>query len=128
MKLTSISAVLAVAAGGAVGSVMRYLISLMPCRGSFPLPTLIANLLGALIIGFIAGYAPLKGAGKNTVLFFKTGMCGGFTTFSTFSLEAFGLFEKGRNALGAAYIIMSVAGCLLGVWAGMTAGKYFGRG
>lgn len=121
MKLTS---VLAVAAGGALGSVLRYILGSMPYKGDFPVPTLTANLLGALLIGFIAGFTAERNAGKNTVLFFKTGMCGGFTTFSTFSLESFGLFDSGKTALGALYVILSVAGCLLGVWAGMAAGRF----
>ena len=120
MKLASIAAV---AAGGAVGAVLRYMISLLPFRGEFPTATLIVNLLGALVIGFIAGFNASGKYNANAVTFFKTGVCGGFTTFSTFSLEAFGLLEKGRTALGVAYILLSVAGCLLGVWLGIMLGK-----
>jgi CrcB protein len=50
-------------------------------------------------------------------------MCGGFTTFSTFSLECFGLFESGKTLLGAVYLLISVLGCLIGVWAGTALGK-----
>lgn len=114
----------AVAAGGAVGAVLRYLISLIPFKGDFPFATLIANLLGALAIGFISGFAASGTANKTVVLFCKTGLCGGFTTFSTFSLESFSFFENGRTATGIIYIILSLAGCLLGVWAGKAiAGK-----
>lgn len=120
MKLTSI---FAVAAGGAIGAVLRYLISLIPFREGFPFATLTANLLGALVIGFITGFTVSGTANKNLILFFKTGVCGGFTNFSTFSLEAFGLFEDGKTAAGAAYIAVSVAGCLLGVWCGIAFGK-----
>lgn len=121
MKLTSF---LAVAAGGAVGAVLRYLISLIPFRGDLPAATLLTNLIGAVAIGFIAGFAAWGRGGKNLILFFKTGVCGGFTTFSTFSLEAFGLLEKGRLITGAVYITASLAGCILGVWLGMTLSKY----
>ena len=115
---------LAAASGGALGSVLRYSVSLIPFKGNFPVATLIANLLGALLIGFIAGFTDSKTSGKNIVLFFKTGMCGGFTTFSTFSLESFELLKSGKMFLGTAYILLSVAGCLLGVWAGMSIGKH----
>ena len=120
MKLLSI---LAVAAGGAVGAVLRYLISLIPFKTDFPFATLAANLLGALIIGFIAGFTSFKKVNENIVLLLKTGMCGGFTTFSTFSLESYRLFESGKNALGILYVILSLSGCLLGVWCGIKLGK-----
>jgi CrcB protein len=122
MVLMKISGIVAVAAGGAIGSVLRYLISFVPCKTDFPLATLIVNLLGAVAIGFIASYGTQKISG-STVLFFKTGMCGGFTTFSTFSLECFGLFESGKTLLGAVYLLISVLGCLIGVWAGTALGK-----
>lgn len=115
--------VLAVAVGGALGAVMRYLISLVPFKSDFPFATIIANLAGAVIIGFIAGFAAGRNTNKNIVLFFKTGMCGGFTTFSTFSLESLTLLENGKWLLGSVYILTSVLGCLLGVWCGLKFGK-----
>jgi len=114
--MMSAGAFLCVAAGGAIGSVMRYLVSLIPFKGDFPFATLIVNLLGAVIIGFIAGLA--QSIGRNMTLFLKTGLCGGFTTFSTFSLEGVTLFENGKTALGCLYIVISLAGCLLGILAG----------
>ncbi|MGN0595057.1 MAG: fluoride efflux transporter CrcB [Hominimerdicola sp.] len=117
---------LAVALGGAVGSVLRYSISLIPFKGAFPASTLIVNLLGALIIGFIAGFTDSQTANKNLVLFFKTGICGGFTTFSTFSLESVMLFQNGKAGLGIIYVVLSIAGCLLGVWAGISLSKHCG--
>lgn len=119
MKITS---VLCVAAGGAVGAVLRYLVSLIPFRGDLPLATLVVNLLGAFAIGFIAGISSSGDVSKNAVLFFKTGVCGGFTTFSTFSLESLGLLEKGKTVIGAVYILLSLVGCIAGVWAGQKLG------
>ena len=55
---------------------------------------------------------------SNAVLFVKTGLCGGFTTFSTFSLETLGLIERGEYAIGSAYALGSLAVCVLGVVAG----------
>ena len=59
-----------------------------PAKGAFPLLTLLTNLAGAFVIGVIAGLAAKRNLPQNAVLFLKTGLCGGFTTFSTFSLEA----------------------------------------
>ena len=105
--------------GGAIGSVLRYTISLIPCRSTFPLLTLITNLLGAILIGYITGLAIEKHLSQNTVLFFKTGLCGGFTTFSTFSLEAHNLLQNGNYTYAVIYILLSLAGSLIGVLCGM---------
>ena len=108
-----------VALGGAVGAAARYAISLIPARTQFPILTLITNLLGAVAIGFIAGLAGKSGRlSDHALLFLKTGMCGGFTTFSTFSLEALSLFEAHSYALCALYVALSTAGCIFGVWCG----------
>ncbi len=110
-----------VALGGAAGAMLRYAISLIPVRGSFPVLTLITNLLGALLIGLIAGAAELASPSPNLVLFAKTGLCGGFTTFSTFSLEGYTLLKAGQKGMAALYILLSVGLCLLGVWLGRLA-------
>ena len=108
-----------VALGGALGAVCRYAVSLIPVRTSFPVLTLLTNILGAVLIGFIAGAA---GGGEdvspNTVLFWKTGVCGGFTTFSTFSLEAFSLLENHQISAGILYIALSVVFCIAGILCG----------
>lgn len=103
-----------VAAGGALGAAGRYAVSLLPYTGSFPVLTLLTNFAGALLIGFIVGV----GGSRNATLFWKTGVCGGFTTFSTFSLEAVTLFQNGRYLLGGAYVLLSVALCVAGVLLG----------
>ena len=108
-----------VALGGAVGALGRYTISLIPIKTEFPILTLITNLIGAILIGFVVGFIDDRGeASKNTLLFWKTGVCGGFTTFSTFSLEAANLFEKKAYFSGGCYIAMSVLGCVIGVYCG----------
>ncbi|MDD6484850.1 MAG: fluoride efflux transporter CrcB [Clostridiales bacterium] len=109
--------------GGALGSVLRYAISLIPYKQSFPLLTLITNILGALLIGCIAAAAARKPLAQNAVLFLKTGLCGGFTTFSTFSLEAYTLMQSGNRVAAGIYAVLSVLGCLLGIWIGQALSK-----
>ncbi len=109
-----------VGAGGLFGSIMRYLISLLPVRHSsgFPLLTLGVNIVGAFLIGLIVAFA-----GKNvnidprTLLFLKVGVCGGFTTFSTFALEAHGLMDGGKAFIGLSYIALSVILCIAAITA-----------
>lgn len=111
--------ILFVALGGALGAVARYAISLIPVKTQFPILTLVTNILGAILIGFIVGLTDKKGnVSPNTVLFWKTGVCGGFTTFSTFSLEACDLFEKKAYLLGGAYVTLSVTCCIFGILLG----------
>ena len=108
-----------VAFGGAVGAIARYAISLIPVKIGFPILTLITNIAGAILIGFIVGFTNNKeNISENTVLFWKTGVCGGFTTFSTFSLEAFNLLDNKQYTLGGLYIVLSVTCCILGILCG----------
>lgn len=108
-----------VAVGGAIGAMGRYAISLIPLKTGFPILTLITNILGAVLIGFIVGVIDSRGdISPNMVLFWKTGVCGGFTTFSTFSLEAFTLLESKAYLAGGIYIALSVICCILGIMCG----------
>ena len=107
-----------VALGGAVGACGRYAISLIPVKSQFPILTLITNLLGALLIGFIVGIAESRNVSKNAMMFLKTGVCGGFTTFSTFSLEAYNILSTKNYGLCSLYVALSVVGCIAGVWCG----------
>ena len=97
-----------VALGGGLGAVGRYLLSLIAAPWSFPVMTLLTNFLGAVVIGAVAQAAGQLPMSKSAVLFLKTGLCGGFTTFSTFSLETVELLEQGRWAAGGGYILASV--------------------
>lgn len=112
--------VLAVFVGGGLGSVARYALSLVPWKtvgeAGFPLATLVTNVVGAFVIGLVVAAAAPQGLSPRTVLFLKTGVCGGFTTFSTFALETSDLFVRGDYLVGAAYMALSfalgVAACL----------------
>ena len=108
-----------VSLGGAVGAGLRYAISLIPIKLEFPILTLVTNILGAILIGFIVGLAEgHQNISSNTILFWKTGVCGGFTTFSTFSLETVNLFERRAYSMAAVYCIGSVIFCILGILIG----------
>ncbi len=106
--------------GGAIGSVLRYAISLIPYKNTFPLLTLVTNILGAVIIGVIAAAAAKSRLNDDLTLLLKTGLCGGFTTFSTFSLEAYTLMQNGHYAYMTLYILLSLVGCIIGVRLGMS--------
>lgn len=115
--------ILLVAAGGAAGSVARYLIS-KAVQGSllsaFPLGTLTVNVAGCLLIGLVGGLAsgPAPTVGQDIKLLLTTGLCGGFTTFSTFMNETCTLAKGGDAVTAALYIGASVALGLLAVPAG----------
>lgn len=110
---------LLVGVGGFVGAVCRYLMELMPiAAGGFPVKTLIINVLGSFAIGVIvtlfdkyAGFTP------QILLMLKVGVCGGFTTFSGFALEASGLFQSGSILFALAFIAASVVLGVLAIFA-----------
>lgn len=109
----------AVGCGGFIGSVIRYLISLMDHGFTFPFHTFLTNICGAFIIGMIFELsAQIPGISNEIILFAKTGFCGGFTTFSTFSLESCTLIENKEYLTAGTYIFSSLAICILGVFAG----------
>ena len=108
-----------IALGGALGAMARYAISLIPAKTDFPILTLITNVIGAILIGFVVGVTSSKNdISAGTVLFWKTGVCGGFTTFSTFSLEAFNLFDNKQYTSASIYVILSCGCCIFGILCG----------
>jgi CrcB protein len=114
---------LLVGLGGALGAMMRYMLCLVPNHGDFPIMTLAVNLIGAFLIGVISGFAASGDANRNLILFLKTGVCGGFTTFSTFSLETLTLLQNGKTAMALIYAGSSLIGCVIGVKIGEMLGN-----
>ena len=102
---------LVVALGGGIGACLRYLIGLIPLKEPFvfPVKTLVINLLGCFVIGLVASLAVKNSSlSPKLVLFVKTGLCGGFTTFSTFALETETLIKTGQSELAILYVALSV--------------------
>ena len=101
-----------VALGGAIGSVGRFGISQIfssKAPTSFPWATLLINLVGCLLIGLIVGLAErYQVSSRSLRCFFIVGICGGFTTFSAFSLEALNLFQASQNIQAIAYVLISI--------------------
>lgn len=104
--------------GGGVGSVLRYGAGLAMGGGLFPWGTLAVNVVGSFAIGLFGGLSARFGWSECVRLALTTGLCGGFTTFSTFSREAWVLAEAGRWAAFVTYAAGSVALGLLAVGAG----------
>lgn len=107
--------VIAVALGGAAGSVLRYGVGLAV---GFPLGTLAVNITGSLLIGLL-----WAAAGPRWHPLLMTGLMGGFTTFSAFSLDVLRLVESGRISAGLVYVAASVILSLAAVWAGVMIGR-----
>ena len=102
---------LVVALGGGIGACLRYLIGLIPLKEPFifPVKTLVINLLGCFVIGLAASLAVKNSSlSPKLVLFIKTGLCGGFTTFSTFALETETLIKTGQSGFAILYVALSV--------------------
>lgn len=122
-----------VAAGSALGGMLRYWMASSIGRatgGSFPWGTLAVNVLGSAFIGWFASYTAPEGrmiVAPEMRLFVMTGICGGYTTFSTFSLETLRLAQDGEWSQAAANAGLSLILCLVGVWAGHTAAVAMGQ-
>ena len=106
--------------GGFAGAVMRYLMTTIPvAKMDFPYMTLIVNIIGSFVIGIVVASAMKSGAlNDNWMLFLKVGLCGGFTTFSSFALESQDLFSTGNTLAGITYIVLSVTFCIFAVFLG----------
>ena len=112
---------LLVAVGGALGSVARYGTGVLVgtvWRQSFPLGTMLINIVGSLAMGLLVGYlARTTPAWQNDArLFVAVGVLGGFTTFSSFSLGTISMIERGETAQAILYVVVSVGAGLAALW------------
>lgn len=118
----------AVALGGALGALLRFGVSLaaLAMLSEWAVAaTLIANILGSFVIGLVAAWAVRRGMPAEREAFLVTGFCGGFTTFSAFSLETVLLAVGGNWAGAGLYVLVSVPAWLGAAWAGWAAGEAF---
>jgi CrcB protein len=109
--------------GGGVGASLRHTVDMICARGlgtAFPWGTFIVNISGSVIMGLIAGYLAFKGeASQPWRLFVMTGILGGYTTFSAFSLDAALLYQRGEIASALLYVLGSVVLSIAGLFAGL---------
>ena len=115
--------------GGGLGATLRHLINLTCARAfgtGFPWGTFIINITGSTVMGLIAGYLAFKGeASQPWRLFLMTGILGGYTTFSAYSLDAALLYERGELASAALYVVGSVVLSIAGLFAGLALVRQF---
>jgi len=116
--------------GGGLGAALRHGVNLLSARlfgSAFPWHTLIENVTGSLVMGVLAGYFAFKAdpSSQHWRLFLTTGILGGYTTFSAFSLDSVLLYERGEMALAALYVLASVALSIGGLFAGLALVRYF---
>ncbi len=108
--------------GAGIGGALRHAVNLLAARllgFGFPFGTLIVNIAGSFAMGLIVAWLALRGQAPQVIrLFLTTGMLGGFTTFSAFSLDTMLLVERGQGATAAVYVAVSVAVSIGAVWAG----------
>lgn len=124
-----LAASLYVALGGGIGAWLRFLVgrfwvsALGPVRaGAFPYGTLTVNVLGSLAMGLLVGWLARFGShGEGTRQFLAIGLLGGFTTFSSFSLDVISLIERGFVGTAAFYVALSLIAGFAGLWLGLVA-------
>jgi CrcB protein len=115
--------------GGGIGAMIRHGLNLAGISilgNHFPYATFFINISGSLVMGAVAGYFAFKGdASQHWRLLITTGILGGYTTFSTFSLDAALLYERGEIGLAAFYVVASVALSIVGLFAGLALVRQF---
>lgn len=115
-----------IALGSALGGVLRYALDQLAMQigwAVFPVSTFVVNLSGSLLIGYLAGVWASGGAAgphPHKWHFWMTGVCGGYTTYSTFNWQVLELIQGGQAQLAGAYAAASVGGGLIAVWVGLS--------
>lgn len=124
--MQQLGTLIAVAAGSAVGGVMRHWLGLLVAQrvgSGFPWGTLFVNVTGSFLIGFIAAIADTRPMSQGAREFLMVGVLGGYTTFSAFSLHTLVMLREGRMLEAGANVVGSVVLCLIAVWLGYLAGN-----
>jgi CrcB protein len=115
--------------GGGVGAGLRHGVNVVAARllgTAFPYATAIENVSGSLLMGLLAGYFAFRGGiSQHWQLFLTTGILGGYTTFSAFSLDAALLYERGEISLAALYVLGSVLLSIAALFAGLAIARSF---
>jgi fluoride exporter len=114
--------------GGGCGASLRHAMNMSCARAfgtAFPYGTFVINITGSIVMGLIAGYLTFKGeATQHWRLFLMTGVLGGYTTFSAFSLDTALLYERGALGMAALYVVGSVGISIAGLFAGLALVRY----
>src|SRR5215475_9449659 len=115
--------------GGGLGAALRHGVNLTSARllgTAFPYHTMFENVSGSFVMGVLAGYFAFRGsATQHWQLFFTTGILGGYTTFSAFSLDTALLYERGELGVAALYVLGSVALSIGGLFAGLAMARHY---
>jgi len=115
--------------GGGLGAALRHGVNLTSARllgTAFPYHTMFENVSGSFVMGVLAGYFAFRGsATQHWQLFFTTGILGGYTTFSAFSLDTALLYERGELGVAALYVLGSVALSIGGLFAGLALARHY---
>jgi fluoride exporter len=125
-------AIILVFVGAGLGGVFRHVVNILAARwfgNDFPLGTLFINVTGSLLMGLLVGWLAFKATANWSQplrLFVATGVLGGYTTFSTFSLETILLIERQQIAMAALYVVASLLFGFLGLWGAMLAVRSLG--
>ena len=113
--------IIAVFIGGGIGSILRFMVNKIEffSETNFPYNTLVSNILGCFILGLVLGYF-IKNNNPNSILFIflTVGLCGGFTTFSTFSYESLAMLQQGQVLSFFSYILISLIVGVLSIYVG----------
>ncbi len=120
----TIKALIFVFLGGGIGSILRYLLSFLiaPFSEKFPYGTFVVNILSCILLGFLISISIKNAMSMEMKLFLMVGLCGGFSTFSTFSAESYQLFNTGFPFMAIVYMGGSFLICLLSIYGGMKLG------